>query len=173
MEETTRNPKRLYFLIINEASQLDAIELSVPLGQRISWDLIRANATVKVLKDLEVSKETLSKTEIAKREAEYVRAEVARLAMERTHATIYVESDIFEMGTSTVYGKMNHLQKIREIPYSVFFVTNVAGVFTQTLRMLVRADQEIRSCNPMAQLLAGNLTGQPLNPFNLEELRKD
>lgn len=173
MEETTRNPKRLYFLIINEASQLDAIELSVPLGQRISWDLFRANATVKVLKDLEVSKETLSKTEIAKREAEYVRAEVARLAMERVHATIYVESDIFEIGTSTIYGKMNILQTAREIPHSVFFVTNVAGVFTHSVTMLVRADHDIRSCNPMAQFLTGSPTGLSPNPFNLEELHKD
>ncbi len=172
MEETTRNPKRLYFLIVNDASQLDNIDRIAPLGERISWDVMRANATVKVLEDLETSKETLSKTEIAQREAEYVRAEVARLAMERVHATIYVETDIFEIGNATVYGNMNQLQKYKEIPYSVFFVTNVAGVYTQTLCMLVRADQDIRSCNPMAQLLAGNLSGQALNPFNLDELRK-
>jgi len=173
MEENVRSPKRLYFLIVNDASQLDAIERMAPLGQRINWDQLRELASARVQSDLEKSKETLTKTETAQRVAEYVRAEVARLAMERVHATIYVESDVFELGSSTIYEKMNHLQKKREIPYSAFFVTNVAGVYTDTVCMLVRADQDIRASNPMAQMLSGSKSGCPLNPFNLEELRKD
>lgn len=173
MEENVRSPKRLYFLIVNDASQLDAIERMVPLGQRINWDQLREQAAAHVQSDLEKSKETLTKTETAQRVAEYVRAEVARLSMERVHATIYVESDVFELGSSTIYGKMNHLQKMREIPYSAFFVTNVAGVYTETVCMLVRADQDIRASNPMAQILSGSVSGCPLNPFNIDELRKD